>query len=71
MGVGVAPRKTGGPPEVEVEGGTVMAVDVGVLLPLLAGGLAGGPVTGTETPEEGMGGTWPDVAVQRTWNGRG
>ena len=39
---------------------------------LEAGGeFAGGPVTGTVRPEEGMAGTWPDWAVQRTWMGYG
>lgn len=49
--MGVDPNRAAGvgPSVVGVEGGTVMAV--GVLL--LAGGLAGGPVTGMERVLEG------------------
>jgi len=43
-----------GMPLVDVEGGTVMSVDGGLLL---SEGLAGGPVVGIEMPESGMGGT--------------
>jgi len=64
VGVGIGALYPLTPETVRAEG-----VGAGVGVPLLSEGgalLAGGPVTGTTTPDCGTGGTWTVLAVQRT-----